>query len=350
MSGGTIAVTAPLHYPHAAPPAPGGAIAVADGVLWLRLPLPMVLDHVNVYALADGDGWTLIDTGMNTGRSRAAWAEVLAGPLGGRPVHRVIVTHHHPDHIGLAGWFQEQGAELWTTRTAWLFARMLLLDVQAEPTPQAVDFWRAAGMPADLLAQRLRERPFNLSDVVAPLPIGFRGITEGQVLTIGARRWQVRIGHGHAPDHATLWSLDDPLVLGGDQLLPTITPNLGVYPTEPDADPVAEWLDSCARLLPHARPDQLVLPGHKLPFTGLDTRLRQMIDTHQTALTRLRAHLDQPRRAVDCFTILYKRTIGPAEFGLAMAEAVAHLNHLLHLGQVRRWRDSDGAWLWAAEP
>lgn len=344
------APAATIRFPHETPPTPGEGITLAEGVLWLRLPLPTMLDHVNVYALDDGDGWSVIDTGVASTRTREIWGQLIAGPLAGRPVRRVIVTHHHPDHIGLAGWFQEQGAELWTTRTAWLFARMLTLDVQTEPVEQALDFWRAAGMPPDMLAARRTERPFNFADIVSPLPLGFRRLCDGDVLTMGGRRWIVRTGSGHAPEHATFWSLDDNLVIGGDQLLPGISANLGVYPTEPDADPVAEWLVSCARFLPHATDAQLVLPGHKLPFTGLPLRLRQMIDNHTGALERLQIHLGQPRRAVDCFPVLFRREVGPAEFGLAMAESVAHLNHLLHLGRVQRRRDNDGAWVWQAIP
>ncbi|WP_152912692.1 MBL fold metallo-hydrolase [Candidatus Rhodobacter oscarellae] len=256
-----------IRYPFEAPPEEGAAVEVAEGVLWLRMPLPLKLDHVNCYALDDGDGWTLVDTGMSSRRSRAIWQALLDGPLAGKPVTRVLVTHHHPDHIGNAGWFQaEHGAELLTTRTAWLMARMLVLDVQDHVAPETADFWRAAGMLPAILEQRLAERPFNFADVVAPLPLGFTRLREGDTLRAGGRDWAIRIGNGHAPEHATLWSQSDNLVLGGDQLLPSISPNLGVYATEPDADPVAEWYEACERLLRFARPDQLVLPGHKLPF------------------------------------------------------------------------------------
>lgn len=340
---------APLSYPWPEPPGEGEATEVAEGVLWMRLPLPMALDHVNVYALRDGDGWTLVDTGFDTKRSRAIWGSLLDGPLRGTPVARVLVTHHHPDHIGLAGWFQtDHGADLITTRTAWLMARMLVLDEQARPNSETLDYWRGAGMRPDLFAKRQAERPFNFSDIVAPLPLGFRRIKEGDAIHLGDRVWDVRIGNGHAPEHATLWSRDDRLVLGGDQLLPSISPNLGVYATEPEADPVAEWLEACERLREHARDSQLVLPGHKLPFTGLPTRMRQLIDNHHGALERLLTFLSEPNVAADCFPALFKRQIGEGEYGLALVEAMAHLNHLLHLGQVTRVRRDDGAWVWRA--
>ncbi|TRW99716.1 MBL fold metallo-hydrolase [Paracoccus sp. M683] len=324
---------------------------MAEGVLWMRLPLPMTLDHVNVYALDDGeDGWTILDTGFDSRRSRAIWQALIDGPLAGRRIHRVIGSHHHPDHIGLAGWFMaDHGAELMISRTAWLTARMLVLDEQDRPTPQALDFWRRAGMPADLLARRAAERPFNFADAVHPLPLGFTRISDGDRLCFGGREWAVHMGDGHAPEHATFWSLDDDLVLGGDQLLPSISPNLGVYPTEPDADPVGEWLRSCRRFAELAQPRHLVLPGHKLPFTGLPDRLGQLIENHTSALDRMTEALrQQARTAVGCFDILFKRRIGEAEFGLALVEAVAHVNHLRHLGILRAMGESDGAVLWGA--
>lgn len=337
-----------IHHPFPTPPEPGQAVEVADGVLWLRLPLPMALDHVNIFALSDADGWTLIDTGMNSRKSRALWEMALAGPLAGKPVARVLLTHHHPDHVGLVGWFQGMGAELITSRTAWLYARMLTLDVQDRPSDEALTFYTRAGTPAALLEKRQSERPFNFADVVAPMPLGFTRVVEGDSLTLAGRRWQVRLGQGHAPDHVTLWSADCPLILGGDQLLPGISANIGVYPTEPEADPLGDWLEATESFKPHARADHLVLPGHKLPFTGLPFRLGQMIDNHIGALDRLREHLRQPRRAAECFAPLFKREIGEAEFGLALVEAVAHLNWLLRRGQVSRSLGADGAWIWQA--
>jgi len=338
---------APLRYPVIEPPAEGEVIEMAEGVLWLRLPLPMALDHVNCYALDEGDSWTIVDTGFDSKRSRAIWQSLLDGPLRGKPVRRVLVTHHHPDHIGLAGWFQsDHGAELITTRTAWLFARMLALDVQAVPSSETLAYWRSAGMDAEVLARRTKERPFNFSDVVAPMPLGFRRIKEGDAIHLGGRHWDVRIGNGHAPEHATLWSRDGELVIGGDQLLASISPNLGVYATEPEADPVGEWLEACERLKTCALDSQLVLPGHKIPFTGLPVRMRQLIDNHHHALERLLVALEQPHVAVDCFPVLFKREIGDGVYGLALVEAMAHLNHLLHLGQITRTRRDDGAWVW----
>ena len=337
-----------IRHPFTAPPPEGEAVEVAPGVLWMRLPLPMALDHVNVYALDDGAGWTIIDTGIMSRRSVAVWQALLAGPLAAKPATRLIVTHHHPDHIGLAGWFQARGVELVTTRTAWLYARMLVLDEQAIPSAEAMLYYTRAGVPAAERAEKARTRPFNFCDMVAPMPQGFTRISEAQIIVAGGRRWRVRLGQGHAPDHATLWSMDDDLVIGGDQLLPGISANIGVYPTEPEADPLGEWLAATAAFVPHARPAHLVLPGHKLPYTGLPFRLVQMAENHEAALTRLRAHLAVPQPAVGCFAALFKREIGPPEFGLALVETIAHLNHLMQRGDISRGLDGEGAWNWQA--
>ncbi|MCL4188714.1 MAG: MBL fold metallo-hydrolase [Rhodobacteraceae bacterium] len=336
-----------LAFPWPEGPADGEATEVAAGILWLRLPLPFRPSHVNAYALADDDGWTVVDTGLDSRAARASWGRLLDGPLAGRPVARVLATHHHPDHIGLAGWLMaERGAALMTSRTAWLYARMLTLDVQDRPSPEAMAFWLAAGMPAAMRAARGAERPFNFADCVARLPQGFTRLAAGDRLTLAGRRWEVATGEGHAPEHLILFSLDDGLVLGGDQLLPVISPNLSVYPTEPGADPVGEWLASARALALRARPGHLVLPGHRLPYTGLPFRLAQLVAHHEAALDRLREHLAQPRTAPDCFLPLFGRSIEPEVYGLALGEAVAHLNHLLHCGEAVCHRRADGAILW----
>ena len=336
-----------LRYPWETPPEHGQSIEVAPGVLWLRLPLPMKLDHVNVYALDEGDSWTIVDTGFSTKTSKAIWEGIMAGPLGGKPVSRVVVTHHHPDHIGLAGWFQtEHGAELVTTRTAWLTARMMTLDEQEVPTAESLSFYRKSGMDSAIYDKRANERPFNFADIVDPLPLGYTRIKQGDTIIFGGRTWDVHMGNGHAPEHATFWSRDDNLVLAGDQILSSISPNVGVYATEPMADPIGEWLEACERLAPMARADHLVLGGHKLPFTGLPTRMRQLIDNHHGALKRLLAYIEEPKSASECFAPLFKRKIGEAEYGLALVEAVGHLSHLYQTGLSTRALRDDGAWVY----
>jgi len=339
-----------IRTPWSEPPATGEAIEVAPGVLWIRIPLKMALDHVNVYALDDGDSWTIIDTGLNTKATREVWQGLMAGPLGAKPVARVVMTHHHPDHVGLIGWFmREHGATLTAPRVAWLMARMLTLDVETSPTQEAIEFRRSAGMPADLLEKYATERPFNFGDIVAPIPVGFTRIGEGDVISMGGRDWDVRMGNGHAPEHATFWSRDDNLVIAGDQIIASISPNVGVYPQQPNEDPLGDWIEACERLAEHAREDHLVLPGHKLAFTGLPLRMKQMIDNHSGALVRLLAWLEQPRTAHECFAPLFKRQIDAGTYGLALVEAIAHLNHLYLRGDVTRTRRDDGAWVYQAK-
>ena len=185
-----------------------------------------------------------------------------------------------------------------------------------------------------------------ISDVCYPMPSGFTRIKDGQNIKIGNRKWHIITGDGHAPEHVTLWSLDDNIVIVGDQVLPGISSNIGVYPTEPLADPLKDWITSCEKLKKFATNEHFVLPGHKLPFVGLPTRLQQLIDNHNNALPRLLDHLKIPRTAVGCFEILYKRKIGKGEYGLALVEAVAHLNHLLIAGKIQRKMNDKHEWIW----
>mgnify|MGYP001585120534 FL=1 len=336
-----------ISTPWETPPAEGEATEIAKGVLWFRLPLPMVLDHVNCYALDEGDSWTLIDAGMNSRRSRGIMETLMAGPLDGKPISRVILTHHHPDHVGMAGWLKsEHGAEIWATRTAWLMARMLTLDVQDTYTKESMAFYKSTGFDEVMYNKRLVERPFNFSDVVAPIPLGFTGIHEGDTIKMGGRDWTVRLGNGHAPDHATFWSNDCNLVIGGDQLLATISPNIGVYATEPEADPLAGWLESCERLSLYATDQQLVLPGHKLPFTGLPTRMKQLIENHHGVLIRLLEYLGQSSTTAGCMPTIFKRNLSEGEYSLGIVEAQAHLNNLFKLGKVDRLMDGKGVYHW----
>ena len=339
-----------IRYPWPEPPAQGEAIEIASGVLWIRLPLPMALDHVNVYALDDGDSWTIVDTGVQSRKSIQIWQELLAGPLAGKPVGRIILTHHHPDHVGMVGWFMAQfEAELLTSRTAWLMSRMLILDVEETTTRQSIDFWQRAGLPPEMLEMRKNDRPFNFADICHEIPVGYTRLKQNDILTAGGRDWQVHMGNGHAPEHVTLWSQDDNLVLAGDQILPSISPNIGVYATEPEADPLGDWLESCVHFARLGDAQHLVLGGHKLPFTGVPLRMHQLIENHKSALRRLETHLEAPKVATECFTPLFKRKIDEGVYGLALVETIAHLNHLYQEGRISRKLRDDGAWLWYRE-
>lgn len=337
-----------LTYPFGPPPGPGDAIEVAPGVLWMRLAMPIALNHINVYAIRDGDGWALVDTGLNLPGSREEWERLLAGPLGGGTVTRVICTHMHPDHIGLAGWLCERfSAPLVMTRLEYVTARMLISDT-GQPAPEAgAEFYRAAGWdPVQLEGYRTGYGQFG--KVVSPMPAGFIRMREGDRLSIGGQDWKVVVGEGHSPEHACLWRDSDDIVLGGDQILPKISSNVSVWPTEPQADPLGDWLESLERMKTVFPDEVLVLPSHGEPFRGVQLRLEALIRGHQTALKRLERALRAPCRAVDVFPALFARPVGDGVRGMATGESLAHLNYLLHRGRAARSRDADGVDWWTA--
>lgn len=332
-------------------PAPGETIQVAPGIDWVRLKVPGPLKHVNCWLLQDADerggGVALVDTGMNTTHARDAWKAVFKGPLSGVRVTRMIGTHFHPDHIGLAGWMCDRhGAPLVMTRGEWLTARMLLGDASGTVPEEQIAFWVAAGWDEPQVAQASMQGWGLFRLVTRPLPLGYTRIADGDTLTIGARDWRVVVGSGHSPEHACLYDAEAGVLIAGDQVLPRISPNVSLSATEPNADPLGEWFASIAKLktLPD---DLLVLPGHGDPFTGLHARLDTMDREHRDRLHDLAAFLTEPQRAVDCFGSLFSRAIGPEMLGMATGESLAHLRRLEVEG--RAVRDTvDGVWWWRA--
>ncbi len=330
-----------------APPAVGKAVELVAGIWWLRLPLQSALGYVNVYAIDDTNGWCLIDTGENTDACRSALQKIFFdnGPLSHRPVTRVIATHYHPDHIGLAGWFAQRGAELYATRLCWLYARMLQLDDREVPCDEQIRFAVRAGVNGLALAAYQRRRPSSFPQLVAPVPFAYHRLEAGDRLTIGQRQWQVHISHGHAAGHATIWS-DDGLVFTGDQILPGICSNLSVHASEPDADLVSEWLESCRQLKSISNNRELCFPGHNQPFVGAATRCEQLIHSVEAALGRLRQRLVRPATAVECLDAIYGRPLNSHEQATLIAEAVGFLNHLKKQHQVEASVARDGSYIW----
>jgi len=343
LAGEAPADTAPLRYPFDATPAPGRALAVAPGVLWLRMRLPMSgLNHINVWALDEGDGWTLADTGMQSPETATAWQSACAGPLQRRRVLRVICTHMHPDHVGMAGWLTRHfECRLWMTRLEYVTCRMLVADTGREAPADGVRFYRAAGWDEDAL-ESYKARFGGFGKAVHTLPDSYRRIVDGEPLWIGGRSWEAVIGRGHSPEHLCLYCADLKLLISGDQVLPRITSNVSVFPTEPDADPLSEWLESLGSIRERVPDDVLVLPSHNEPFRGLHARLGALIAEHEMRLKRLREELATPKRALDVFDVLFRRRIGIDMLIFATGESIAHLNCLITRQQATREVDARG--------
>lgn len=326
-----------LLYPHGETvPGEGKLLSVAEGIFWLRMPLPFGLDHINLWVLDGGDHWAIVDTGVALPALKAHWRALFEGPLAGKPVGRMIVTHYHPDHIGLAGWFATKfGLPLETSRGEFMLARALTLDVGGKTPAEVVRFYASHGWPPAAVA-RLEDADWGgFARLIHRLPQGYRRLVAGQDLEIGGRRWQVVVGSGHSPEHVCLFDPDARLLISGDQVLPRITSNVSVYPTEPLADPLGDWLDSIESL--RALPaDTLVLPAHNEPFTGLHERLDQLAADHHRKLDALREACREPRTAHDSFATLFRRPVVDHELQMATGEALAHLHWLERRGQVAR--------------
>jgi glyoxylase-like metal-dependent hydrolase (beta-lactamase superfamily II) len=339
---------AELREPFAAEPGTGdgSAVSVAPGILWLRMPLFASLPWINVWAMAEAGGWSIVDTGLRSDKTIDAWLAAFVGAMRGAPVTRVIATHMHPDHCGMAGWMVERfHVRLWMSRLEYLTCRLMAADTGRKAPVDGTRFYRAAGWDESSI-ERYQTKFGQFGEAIYPLPASYRRLADGDLLTIGERDWRVVVGNGHSPEHACLYDRESKLFVSGDQVLPKITSNVSVHPTEPDADPLSDWLASLRRIREIVPDDVLVLPAHNSPFLGLHARIDQLLDSHRQGLARLEERLAEPMRAIDTFSALFARPITPGLLGMATGEAVAHLNHLTAAGRAVRDSDAQGVWWW----
>jgi glyoxylase-like metal-dependent hydrolase (beta-lactamase superfamily II) len=339
-------MSTPLDYPFEAPPEEGQVREVAPGILWVRMPLELTgLNHINLWALRDGDGWTIVDTGMKSDLIKSCWERIFVEELDGLPIKRVICTHFHPDHMGLAGWLCERWqVQLWATFAEWTFGRMIYLQGQSsESREKFEDFFRHIGFGEQAVDLMAKNGPGHYVDAVSPIPNSFRRLREGQEIAIGPHLWRVMIGEGHSPEHACLYNEELGIMLAGDQILPRITPHIGIYPEEPEGNKLQEYLDSVVRYkeLPN---DTLLLPAHGLPFRGVRQRVDYLLQHHAIRLEALVAMLDQPTRIMSTLKVMFDRQLKPTEVFLGAAESLAHLNCLIGQGRITRSVDADGVW------
>ena len=344
-----------LHYPLGdTMPAQGRAIEVAPGVRWVRMALPFALDHINLWLMRDRidgqEGWTVVDTCIARDESRAQWEAVFASELDGLPVLRVIVTHMHPDHIGLAHWLcqrwstPEHTCHLWISATDYYLARIGTQGPTGFGGDSAAAFFRAHGLTDPLSLDKIRARASYYPGLVPSVPPCFRRLHHGIAVDIGGRTWRCIAGHGHAPEHMALHCEDLQVLISGDMVLPRISTNVSVYDSEPESDPLQLFLTSLERFLPLAA-GTLVLPSHGKPFTGLHERIRQLQAHHAHHLEEtLAACRQQPLSAFELLPVLFKRPLDLHQTTFAMGESVAHLHRLWFAGQLQRTRGPDGVW------
>ena len=324
-----------LYYPWPEAPAPGGWREVAPGVRWLRLPLPFALDHINVWLLADEDGWTLVDTGIGYTKIQPVWQTLFETALEGRPLRRILVTHYHPDHVGQAAWLSEHfGAPVWMAEEEYALASRLLSVSDEESSARMADMMVSHGLNGDLL-EGLRRHGNGYRRMVKSLPGAVHFLRDDDVITVGDRRWRVIIGRGHAPEHICLASESGDLLISGDQVLPRISTNISMRPGEESIDPLGLYLASLERL--SALPASIrVLPSHGLVFDGLHHRLDALAAHHRVHLQHLLDACDKPQTAADVLPVLFKRELDGHSILFAMGESIAHLHHLHRQGKLLR--------------
>lgn len=337
-----------LHYPYKETlPETGHTLEVAPGVLWIRMGLPFALNHINLWLIADDyptdqgvvRGWTAVDCGINSDATRDAW-EILFGNnndgLRGLPIVRVIATHCHPDHVGLADWLCSRwNAPLWMSAGEYAFARMMSAGLPGVDGPAMFPHFRKHGLNTTDMQEKLQERKNYYTRLVPTMPNAYHRLQAGQEIAIGQHQWRIITGFGHAPEHVSLYCAALNCLISGDMLLPRISTNVSVFAVEPEANPVQQYLTSLQdyATLPE---DVLVLPSHGKPFRGAHTRIAQLQQHHQDRLAEVLAACTTPRSAYDIVPIMFRRPLDAHQLTFAIGEALAHCHYLWFEGKLKR--------------
>ncbi|MBA55034.1 MAG: hypothetical protein CMK89_11320 [Pseudomonadales bacterium] len=332
------------HYPFQTPPGQGEAIAINEQVKWLRSPLPLSLNHINCYLLRDEGGWCVVDTGMNGDAARQQWLDVIETQLDGEPITRVIVTHHHPDHVGLAGWLCDtHQVSLYTTEAEYLYTCAMNAasgdGSRNAPYWEVTRYFNQTGISETDRNALLDNKDYN--HLVSSVPAAYHRIQDGDRIQIGSQQWEAITTRGHAPEHLCLYCRELDILISGDQVLPEITSNVSVSPTVPEDNPLDDWLQAHDKMATRVPDSVLVLPAHQLPFTGLHGRLQEVIEHHRERLDALLALMDQPnssqRKSAQQLTReMFDKSLEPFQNFLAVGEVVAHLHYLLAEGRTKR--------------
>ncbi|RBP53734.1 MBL fold metallo-hydrolase [Arenicella xantha] len=343
--------TEPLDYPFKRgwSPEPGVPFEVADGVFWLRMPLPIALDHINLWLLKEHDGWTIVDSGYDSDLCKSVWDQVFDTMLAPNDVKRVIVTHFHPDHIGLAAWLAARcDCPILISKGEFELYHSIHTRDQSQVASMVNDYLQELGYEQDVVERFL---PFFLSeekpksDRVQPEQCVF--IQEADAVLIRDRSWQVVTGNGHSPEHSCLYCAELGVMISGDQAIPRISSNVSVYPANRHADPLGDWITSCEKLRDSIPNDTLILPSHQEPFYGIAQRMQHLIDDHHEQLNELRLAVQAPISAIQARSVLFNRKLSQVDTLLATGETLAHLNFLLHRNEIAMQLNQQGVALYA---
>ncbi len=337
-----ITINDTLDYPYSKRPPNGEVLEVSPNLYWLRMPLPIALNHINLWLLEGKNGWTIIDSGMANDESKDIWINLFETIFKGKALEDLLITHMHLDHSGLAGWLSDYWeVDPHFTEKEYQETQLLSKGIEKSQEFIALDFYKSCGYD-DASIKRYLERVTYRKTLVTPINRNYKKIKNNEIITLGDNEWEVVIANGHSPEHACLYSKENNIFICGDVILPRITPNISVRPFHADSNPLDDWINSLKNIKKRIPDDALILPSHGYPYYGAHKRIDSIIEDHMEKLESLYAFCNQSKNVIEVFPALFANKINENALILAVGESLAHLNYLIGEGRMEMKKNNDG--------
>ncbi|MDR0266971.1 MAG: MBL fold metallo-hydrolase [Paenibacillus sp.] len=310
-----------------------------NGIIQVKISMSFPLRWVNSYVLRESEGVTIIDPGPHTPDNEEEWKQAFAElGMAFSDIRQIVLTHHHPDHLGCSGWLQQlSGCKVWMSERSFQ-ETLLMWGPGSTIQTDLLKLFSSQGMPEEWTDQLETHMNGFLAQITPKPEVSF--ILKGQKFAMGGREWLPIETAGHAPGHVSFYHEESGIILCGDAVLPQISPNVSLMPGS-DPEPLQSFMQGLQKLKKFEV--STAYPGHRSSFQHFDDRLETLLLHHEERLAKLEQLIASgPASGFELCISLFSSKLGIHQMRFAMCETLAHTRELERRGRITSQSGTDG--------